>query len=121
MKINFWQISQRANPSYRNKKEFINRVDSLPSVVEWELEEFTLVGDLNDEDGKPRTETLELWYRNPVDCIRELIGNPLFKNLMRYAPEQVFKDSHATSEVRSEMWTGEWWWEIQVSSRWSLS
>ncbi|KAF9486758.1 hypothetical protein BDN71DRAFT_1437349 [Pleurotus eryngii] len=75
-------ISQGANPSYCNKKKFIDKVDSLPSVIEWELEEFTLMGDL------------------------KLIGNPLFEYLMRYAPKQVYKDSQATSEVHSEMWTG---------------
>ena len=35
-------------------------------------------GELFDEDDKPIIEEHELWICNPVECIRELIGNPAF-------------------------------------------
>lgn len=69
-----------------------------------------------DENGKNHTEEVELWKRDPVACIRELIGNPRFINCMRYAPEHIYMDSNGTSRVYSEMATADWWWEIQVSS-----
>lgn len=61
-------------------------------------------------------EEVELWYRDPVECVRELIGNPLFDGKLAYAPEEHYEDRDGTREVRNEMWTGQWWWNTQVSS-----
>ncbi|KAF8172517.1 hypothetical protein K438DRAFT_1981370 [Mycena galopus ATCC 62051] len=60
-----------------------------------------------------KTETVELWFRDPVECVAELIGNPMFKDAMRYAPQKLFTDQAGTEEVVNEMWTASWWWEIQ--------
>ena len=59
-------------------------------------------------------ETLELWRRDPVECVRELIGNPAFQNGMRYAPERVYADEDGKTRVYKEMWSGDWWWDMQV-------
>jgi hypothetical protein len=50
-----------------------------------------------------------------VDCVCKLIGNPSFKNIMQFAPEIVFSDAKGKNRVYDEMWTGEWWWNVQVS------
>lgn len=50
-------------------------------------------------------EEVELWYRDPVECVRELIGNPLFDGKLAYAPEEHYEDRDGTREVRNEMWT----------------
>ncbi len=78
-------------------------------------EQFEAIGDELDEDGEPRREVLHLWKRDPVECIRELIGNPAFRELIRYAPEQLFADCMGEDRMYGEMWTGDWWWKIQVS------
>lgn len=67
-----------------------------------------------DDEGKPRTEEIELWKRDPVACIRELMGDARFKEHMCYTPEQVYTDDTGTSRVYSEMGTADWWWQIQV-------
>lgn len=69
-----------------------------------------------DEDGKPLTEELELWWRDPVECIRELLGNPVFKEIMRYAPEHHYQDKEGKVRITNEMWTADWWWKLQVNS-----
>ena len=72
-----------------------------------------------DEDGKPMPpEKLELWRRNPVDCIKELINNPSFKAVLRYTPEWVYHDKEEKICVYDEMWTGDWWWDTQVHYSW---
>ena len=43
-------------------------------------------------DGATESEELELWMRDPVACIQELIGNPAFNGSMAYAPEKVYVD-----------------------------
>ncbi len=62
-----------------------------------------------------RTEHLELWYRDPVECVAELMGNPVFAKDMAYAPERKFEDKQAVNQVFDEMSTGTWWWDVQVS------
>jgi hypothetical protein len=60
-------------------------------------------------------EEMELWCHDPVECVRELIGNPAFKNLLAYAPKQAFQDEEGNVRMFDEMWTGEWWWDLQVT------
>lgn len=74
-----------------------------------------MTGDLKDADGNALTETSEVWYRNPVECIRELLGNPLFAKMLAYAPERVYRDSQGKVRHLDEMWTADWWWDLQVS------
>ena len=64
-----------------------------------------------------RGETLELWWRDPVECVRELIGNPMFRNAMRFAPEELYVDEKGEIQLFEEMWTGDWWKEIQVRKK----
>ena len=109
------QIQERVDPAYSNKDKLLRAVDSLPPGVQWNLENIKLTGDMVDEEGNTMTEELELWYRDPVECIRELVGNPMFQDAMKYAPEKLFEDKEGNDEVVNEMWTGEWWWKLQVS------
>ena len=81
----------------------------------WECEVFVTEGDvINEATGRRKQETFELWKRNPVDCIQELISNPLFSDNIRYAPEPLFEDKEGTKPIINEMWTAEWWETVQV-------
>ena len=93
----------------------MKKIDGLPAGVDWLCEQWELIGDLVDDEGKRRTEDIELWRRDPVDLIRELLGNPIFRDSLRYAPEQLFADEDGASRIYDETWTGDWWWELQVS------
>jgi Plavaka transposase len=59
-------------------------------------------------------EKLELWRRDPVECVKELMGNPALKNYMKYAPERVYEDVEGETRIFDEMWTADWWWDTQV-------
>lgn len=67
-----------------------------------------------DERGKPKEETVELWRRDIVECVKELMGNPAFKDLLQYVPERWYEDEEGTRRIYGDMWTGEWWWRLQV-------
>lgn len=71
-------------------------------------------GDIVNEGGVPQKETVELWRRNPVECIQELIGNPEFKQHMKYAPYRLYMKDDGTKQCWDKMATGSWWWDIQV-------
>jgi hypothetical protein len=117
------QISERAQPSFHNKKKFLERIDDLPEGVKWECEDLEITGDEPDLEADPsgatmRKEMLEFWYRDPVECVRELIGKPAFDGYLKYAPERHFADAAEEVEVINEMWNASWWWKIQVSTNW---
>jgi hypothetical protein len=115
------QISERAQPSFHNKKKFLDRIDDLPEGVQWECEDLEITRDEPDLEADPSGETmckerLEFWYCDPVECVRELIGKPTFDGYLKYAPERHFADAAGEVEVINEMWTARWWWKIQVSN-----
>ncbi|KAJ7674410.1 hypothetical protein B0H17DRAFT_1207991 [Mycena rosella] len=106
-------VSDRVRPSFDKKQAFLDTINSLPIGAKWNIEHIPLVGDVLDDDGQFKTETAELWFRDPVECIKELIGNPAFKDVMDYAPKQLFVDKEGKEERINEMSTARWWWEMQ--------
>ena len=62
-------------------------------------------------------ERLELWRWDPVECMKELMGNPIFKDSLEYVPQKHFLDEEGNNRVFDEMWTGDWWWNTQVRSQ----
>ncbi|KAI0086605.1 hypothetical protein BDY19DRAFT_864872, partial [Irpex rosettiformis] len=107
-------IRSKLELSFKNQAQLIEAIDQLPGGPEWKCQPVTVAGDQKDINGKELKEELELWFRDPVECIRELIGNPLFAAKMVFAPEKLFEDSGGEENVRNEMNTGKWWWEIQM-------
>lgn len=106
---------QQLNLSFHNNYTLLRKIDSLPTGPDWICEQITVEGDLKDGDGKPLRAEMELWYRDPVKCIEEIISNPAFKEFMAYAPERVFSDETGNDRIYDETWTSDWWWKIQVS------
>lgn len=76
----------------------------------------TTRGNLVDRNGDPLEEVIELWRKDPIECVRELIGNPAYQN-NRYAPIKVYEDAEGRTRVYSDMCTGDLWWELQVSNQ----
>ena len=101
--------------SYTNKRNLYKKIDSLPSGPSWTVETLELKGDVMGKNGHHKKEILHLFRRDPVECIRELMGNPAFKDKIRYAPEKVFEDAEGRNRIFDEAWTGTWWWDMQVS------
>ncbi|KAJ7715290.1 hypothetical protein B0H14DRAFT_3118920 [Mycena olivaceomarginata] len=108
-------INKKANLSFHNNRAFLKKVDQLPMEPDWTCKMVTAAGNRLDENDELMSEDLELWMCNPVECIKELISNPAFREHMAYAPERVYgaKDSREESRIFDEMWTAEWWWKLQ--------
>ena len=75
------------------------------------------MGDEKDNKGKFKTKIVQLWKRDPVECVKELIGNPTFRDKLRYLPQHAYEDDKGKTRMFDEMWTGDWWWNLQVSYR----
>ena len=50
-----------------------------------------------------------------MECMKELMGNPIFKDSLEYAPQKHFTDEEGNNRVFDEMWNGDWWWNTQVN------
>ncbi|KAF8873161.1 hypothetical protein BD779DRAFT_1452149, partial [Infundibulicybe gibba] len=61
------------------------------------------------------TEEVELWKRDPVECVKELIGNVAFRENMKYALTKIYEDEDGKNRGYDEMSSGDWWWETQMS------
>lgn len=75
----------------------------------------TITGNVENEDGMRMEENVEVWRRDPVECVKELMGNPAFKDHMSYIAEHVYLDKGGKVRIFDEMWTADWWWNTQVS------
>ncbi|KAF8510439.1 hypothetical protein JB92DRAFT_2831560 [Gautieria morchelliformis] len=109
-------MTTRTQTSFTDKRTLLNKVDALPTGgPEFLCETITVHGDVKDANGESMTEELELFYRDPVECIRELMGNPAFHDSLHYVPERVFEDKKRTKRIYNEMWMANWWWDLQAS------
>ncbi|KAI6035763.1 hypothetical protein EDC04DRAFT_2868793 [Pisolithus marmoratus] len=89
-------------------------VDRLHTGPGWTCEMIDVESDIVAEDGTLRHEQLELWQCNPVECIQELMGNPAFWDVMSYVPKHAYTDVNGENCIYDEMWTGNWWWDVQT-------
>ena len=96
----------------------MKKFDLLPTGPAWECKIIRIDGDRPGEDGKMMFEDVELWCRDPVECIQQLIGNPTLAGDISYEPIQLFTDQAETNQVIDEAWTADWWWKTQVRARW---
>ncbi|KAK6971859.1 hypothetical protein R3P38DRAFT_3494732 [Favolaschia claudopus] len=109
-------VREKIQPSFSNNRAFLKYIDALPSGPQWFCHALEVTGDEKDEKGEDKKEIVEVWYRDPVECVRELLGNPSFAGKQGYKPIRIFKtmkDGKYTNQEFSEMWTADWWWKIQ--------
>jgi len=59
-------------------------------------------------------EKLEFYYRDILQCIRSLFGNPLFAEDLVFAPERHYTSHERKHRLYNEMYTSDWWWSVQV-------
>ena len=54
-------------------------------------------------------ESFDVYFRDVVECIRELYGNPEFAHTLVFAPKQHYVDKTKKEHLYHEMHTGDWW------------
>ncbi|KAK0498186.1 hypothetical protein EDD18DRAFT_1350811 [Armillaria luteobubalina] len=94
---------------------------NLREGTNWKCYEFEYEGNIpnnkDPSDMKMKKENLEMWFRDPLEIVLMWLPQvslvTIFKDVMAYAPIQMFTDPEGQNQVFNEMWTGEWWWKIQ--------
>ncbi|KAG8909475.1 hypothetical protein FRC00_010035, partial [Tulasnella sp. 408] len=114
------QEKSSAFSTFNDNRSFLKTIDSLPELgqAKWRHIEITVDGNVTGPNGQPMSETVELWMRDPVECVAELIGNPTFHDAMHYTPIQEMAADNDDSDEEpdrffEEMWSGDWWWQVQ--------
>ncbi|KAI9570728.1 hypothetical protein HD554DRAFT_2203745 [Boletus coccyginus] len=88
------------HPTFSSSHTFLKLIDQLSTGLEWTCQMIQMHNNLdpiesNTPDGllanNTDSEELELWMRDPVTCVRELIDNPAFDDSMAYTPEKVYE------------------------------
>ena len=55
------------------------------------------------------------YYRDSLEAVKALLGDPTLAENMVYAPSRLYvQDETQNRRILTEMWTGDWWWELQV-------
>ncbi|KIJ52822.1 hypothetical protein M422DRAFT_155757 [Sphaerobolus stellatus SS14] len=106
---------ERSQLPFANKYKFMQLIDELPTseIPGFVCKTIKIEGSIRDTDGKPQCEYVELWKRDPVECVKEIIGNPSLQQDIHYAPVKIFTDESRQEQVFNEMWSGSWWWDVQ--------
>lgn len=66
-------------------------------------------------EGVNHTYVLHSFKRDIIQIIRDLIGDPKLQWEMEYAPQRHWTSIECLKRIYNEMWTGDWWWTLQVS------
>lgn len=90
--------------SYHSVKQLNDFIDhELPGRPSFQRKELII--------GKER---LEFYYRDVLESIRSLLGDPQYAQELVFAPERHYTCHERKSRVYHEMYTCDWWWTIQV-------
>ena len=98
-----WKVVNKLGLSYSSARELNHIIDTLPGRPPFKSQDFTIGG-----------ETLTFYFRDVMQCIQALYGDPEFAHELVFVPERHYLDPECTCRVYSEMHTGDWWWAVQV-------
>ena len=98
-----WKVVNRLGLSYSTARELNQIIDTLPGRPPFKSQDFTIGG-----------ETLTFYFRDVMQCIQSLYGDPEFAHELLFVPERHYLDPERTCRVYSEMHTRDWWWAVQV-------
>jgi hypothetical protein len=54
-------------------------------------------------------------FRNVLEAIQSLWGDPALVAHLIYRPTKIFSDENKTTRIFTELWTGQWWHIVQVN------
>ncbi|KAJ7822993.1 hypothetical protein B0H14DRAFT_3111039 [Mycena olivaceomarginata] len=103
------QVADELGLSYSNIRGLHKIIDEIPERAVWTSKSLSFP-DRPDEKYIIR-------YRNPLDAIQSLLGNPAHAKDIVYAPKRIFSSKKKDNRVYNEMWTGKWWAAVQSSLR----
>ncbi|KAG1743380.1 hypothetical protein EDB19DRAFT_1894677 [Suillus lakei] len=97
-------VSEHLGLSFKNANE-------LNKIIDYELP--TGHPKFKQEQVIVAGESFNVYYRNILECIKSLYGDPNFARYLTFAPEHHYTDKDQTVCLFHDMYTGKWWWNTQ--------
>ena len=101
-------------PPIANHTELLQQVDSIQlGSISWESFSLSYEGPPPETARPPewKATEYEVWFRNPRDVIKGILGNPEFNGHIDYSAYREFEDSQRRY---SNMMSGDWAWRQSV-------
>ncbi|KAG1866756.1 hypothetical protein F4604DRAFT_1881791 [Suillus subluteus] len=97
------EVHEKLGLSYKNSKELNKIIDKqLPGCPKFRCEQIVVTG-----------EAFDVFFRDIIECVKALYGDPDFADFLVFAPEHHYADKEQTVQLFHDMHTGEWWWDTQ--------
>ncbi|CAE6475454.1 unnamed protein product [Rhizoctonia solani] len=108
-------IIERCELSFSSNYALNKLLDKLPAAgPRWRRIQRTIEGTLKDSKGERfLTEDIEIWVRDIIEVVRELIGNTSYGQKLVFVPQRVDVNGDPSNRKIDEMWTANWWMRIQ--------
>jgi hypothetical protein len=98
------QFGETLGISYKNIRELNAIIDTeLPSRPRFHRQDIEIAG-----------ETVTMYSRNIVECVKALYGNAKYAEQMIFKPERHYDKDNGRQRHYHDLHTGEWWWQMQV-------
>ncbi|KAF8337856.1 hypothetical protein F5887DRAFT_1077979 [Amanita rubescens] len=98
------EVAEDLGLSYKNSRELHKIIDTqLPGRPKFQRDEISILG-----------ESVTLYSRNVVECIKALYGDAEFASHLVFSPERHYTARDKSQRIYHELHTGEWWWEAQI-------
>lgn len=103
-----------ASPPFADAKDLYNVIDSIPlGDAPWHSFSAKYTGTMPEIDVPAwMNATYDVWCRNPLDVVRNLLSNPDFKDEFDYAPYREYDTNH--SQQYHNLMSGNWAWRHAV-------
>ncbi|KAG1819901.1 hypothetical protein EV424DRAFT_1512392 [Suillus variegatus] len=97
-------LSDTLGLSFKNSRELNKIIDNeLPGCPKFKREQIVIAD-----------EAFDVYYRDIIECIAALFGDPNFTDFLVFVPERHYADEDETVRLYHEMHTGKWWWNTQA-------
>jgi hypothetical protein len=94
--------------SFKDTRTLHQKVDNLPARAGPWKEKVLQFPDQSQEQFLVR-------FRDPLEAVKALLGDPTLAKDIVYKPRHIFaQDEEGKRRVYNEMWSGDWWWSLQV-------
>lgn len=107
-------LQHHDTPPFKSTEDLYSTIDStLLGDVSWESFRMRWKGDLPGNSDVPpwMTASYEVWFRDPLTIVRNMLGNTDFDGEMDYAPMREFVDGE---RVLKDFMSGDWAWRQAV-------
>ncbi|QRV83755.1 plasma membrane ATPase 4 [Ceratobasidium sp. AG-Ba] len=96
----------RDHMPYDSNRSMIVDIDKLPHGAGWSVQALAIEGDRG-------VEIVELWLRDAFEIIKQLLRNKRLGRFMRFRPIKKWTSPEMTDQIRDDIYTADWMWEMQ--------